>query len=354
MSVAARYINREVMAIFVVTLLMLLLVAVGGRFIGYLQEAAMGKFTGSTVLTIMYLRLPEFVQIVSPFALYVAIVLTVGRLYAEQEMVVLQGAGVGTKKMLAWLSLPTGLVVTMIGVLSMWGTPAAQRELVDFMAEQRAQSEFETVNPGLFHIYDRGRRVTYSEDMSDDRRTLEQVFMSQRLDDGREAVVWAASGTQEASLDGQASYLVLHDGRRYEGMPGTPGFRIVEFEQLRQRLEINQSRERLDVEALWMSELSDDAVSQAEWHWRVALPLYCLIGAMLALGISRVKPRQGRFARVVPGILLMIVYYLALLINRDALSEGQSPPAIGLWGVHLVFLALGGVYLVRLDRPVRA
>ena len=66
MSVASRYINRELLAIFTVTLLMLLLVAVGGRFIGYLQEAALGKFTGATVLTIMGLRLPEFIQQVAP------------------------------------------------------------------------------------------------------------------------------------------------------------------------------------------------------------------------------------------------------------------------------------------------
>ena len=354
MSVAARYVNREVAAIFLVTLAMLLLVAVGGRFIGYLQEAAMGKFTGSTVLTIMYLRLPEFVQIVSPFALYVAIVLTMGRLYAEQEMVVLQGAGVGTQKLLTWLAVPTGIVVLVTAGLSVWGTPSALRSLETFMAEQRAQSEFETVNPGIFHVYDRGRRVTYSEAMSNDRTTLENVFMSQRLEDGREALVWAETGTQEASVDGQSSYLVLHNGRRYEGMPGTPGFRIVEFVELRQRLEVNQSIARLDVEALSLSELADDAPSYAEFHWRIALPLFCLIGALLGLGISRVKPRQGRFARVVPGILIMLVYYLALLINRDALSEGQSPPAMGLWIVHAVFLGVSCFYLKNLSRPVEA
>ena len=96
MAVAARYVNREMFAVFCVTLLLLLLVAVGGRFIGYLQEAALGKFTGSAVLTIITLRLPEFIQLVAPFALYVAVLLTFGRLYAEQEMVVLQSAGAGT------------------------------------------------------------------------------------------------------------------------------------------------------------------------------------------------------------------------------------------------------------------
>lgn len=354
MSVAARYVNREVLAIFVVTLLTLLMVAVGGRFIGYLQEAALGKFTGATVLTIMYLRLPEFVQVVAPFSLYIAIVLTLGRLYADQEMVVLQGAGAGPRRIVAWLSLPAGLVVVGVACLSLYATPVSQKAFAAFMAEQRAQTEFETVNPGMFHVYDRGRRVTYSEAMSDDQRVLQHVFMSQRMEDGRQAVVWAETGTQEVDPVRNTHYLVLQNGRRYEGLPGTPGFRIVEFEELRQRLSLSETARAPEVEALALSELGEDADARAEWHWRVGLPLFCLVGALLGLGVSPVKPRQGRFARVVPGMLAMLVYYLALLLNRDALAEGQLSPGLGLWGVHLFFLVIALNYIRKLGRPVEA
>ena len=137
MSVAAKYLNRELVAVFVVTLLVLLLVAVGGRFIGYLQDAALGKFTGATVLTIIALRMPEFVQLVAPFAMYVAILLTLGRFYADQEMVVLQGGGVGTAKLLQWVSVALLLVVALVASLAWVFTPMAQRELVDYMTEQR-------------------------------------------------------------------------------------------------------------------------------------------------------------------------------------------------------------------------
>ena len=352
MSVAGRYVNREVAAIFLVTLVMLLLVAVGGRFIGYLQEAAMGKFSGMVVLTIMYLRLPEFIQIVSPFALYVAIVLTIGRLYADEEMVVLQGAGVSTGRLLRWLSVPMLLITLGVALLTLYLTPLAQRELVDFMADQRTQSEFETVNPGIFHTYDRGRRVTYSESMSDDRRTLNNVFMSQRLEDGRQVAIWAASGTQEGSPESGTHFLVLKSGRRYEGMPGTSGFRIVEFSELRQRLETFEVRDRFDVEALPTWELGAGPGASAEWHWRLGLPLFCLIGGLLGLGISQVKPREGRFARVVPGMLMMFLYYLGLLMNRNALDEGQVSPAVGLWFVHAIFLIAALFYVRRLGNPV--
>lgn len=354
MSIAMKYVNREIVAIFVVTLLMLLLVAVGGRFIGYLQEAALGKFTGQTVLTIMYLRMPEFVQLVSPFAMYVAIVLTFGRLFAEQEMVVLQGAGASTGTLMRWCSLAVALITLMVGTLSVYVTPASQQVFVDFMAEQRAQTEFETVNPGLFHIYDRGKRVTYSQAMSSDQRMLYQVFMAERMPDGRNATVWAESARQQTDPLTGDRFLVLMNGRRYEGTPDQPDFRIVEFVELQQRLTVNERRRRSEVEAVPTLSLSSSAEEQGEWHWRLGAPIFCLVGSLLGLGISRVKPRQGRFARIVPGMLLMLIYYLALLINRNALVEGQLPAGFGLWITHGVFGVIAVILLKRFAEPVKA
>lgn len=352
MTVALRHLNREIMAVFLVTLALLLLVAVGGRFIGYLQEAAMGKFTGTTVLTIIGLRLPEFLQLVAPFALYVALLLTLGRMYAEQEMVVLQTAGLSTVRLLVWVSGSVVIIVGLVAALAWVLTPLSQRVLLDFVTQQRAQSEFETVNPGVFHTYDYGRRVTYSQDISADRRVLYDVFISQRLETGATVNIWAQSATQAVDERSGSRFLILNDGRRYEFSIDSMDVRSMAFKQLSQRLEtVDKRRARLDVEAASMQSLGSDPLSRAEWHWRVALPLFTLIGAVLAVGISRVQPRQGRFARVLPGMLVMLVYYLALVVNQNALREEDVPADVGLWGVHLSFAILAVVLARRLAQP---
>ncbi len=355
MLVALRYVNRQLLAVFAVTLAMLLLVAVGGRFIGYLQEAALGKYTGTTVLTIMYLRLPEFVQLVAPFALYVATILTLGRLYADQEMVVFQGAGTGPARLLSWLAAAVGVVVGAVAVFALVLTPWANRSLEDYMKQARARTEFETVNPGAFHAYDRGRRVTYSEAMSADRRTLHNVFMSQRLEDGRQVTLWANEGTQFVDADSGIHYLVLRQGKRYEVQPGQTDLRIMAFDELRQKLNVFESTNPGDYEATAkpLAALGRSPPERAEWHWRVGMPLFALIGVLLAVGISRTKPRQGRFARVVPGMLLMLFYYLALLLNRNVIEEEQLPAQFGLWAVHAVFLGAALWLLHRLPKPVK-
>ena len=353
MSVAARYVNRELLAVFLVTLFMLLLVAVGGRFLGYLQEAAMGKFTGETVLMIILLRLPEFVQIVSPFAVYVALLLTFGRLYAEQEMIVLQNAGAGLQKLLFWAGITLLIVTALVASLSLYFTPMSQQKLSSFMAEVRSQTEFETVNPGMFHVYDRGRRVTYSSDMSENRRELYDVFLAQRMEDGRQATVWAEKGTQKIDEETGAHYLVLSDGHRYEGVPGSPQFRAVAFSELQQKLSSADLSGEVETEALPWLELGDDPEAQGEWHWRIGAPIFCLIGGLLAMGISRVKPREGRFTRVVPGTLILFLYYLSLMINRNLIAEGDVPAWIGLWLVHVVFAGYAVFNLNQLLKPVK-
>jgi lipopolysaccharide export system permease protein len=167
--------------------------------------------------------------------------------------------------------------------------------------------------------------------------------------------VWAEQGTQETDPANGMQYLVLSNGKRYEMGARGMDMRTMEFSQLRQRLEMTeQRRDRVRVETLPLSELGDHPKARAEWHWRLALPLYAAIGGLMAVGISRVPPRQGRFAKVVPGSLLMFVYYMSLLVNRNAIGEGQVPDIMGLWLVHAVFAAIAVFLLRNLARPVAA
>jgi lipopolysaccharide export system permease protein len=62
--------------------------------------------------------------------------------------------------------------------------------------------------------------------------------------------------------------------------------------------------------------------------------------ALLAVPLSRVSPREGRFARIVPALLLYLVYFALLFAARDWLADGHLPAALGLWWIHLAFALL--------------
>ena len=291
----------------------------------------------------------------APFALYTAVLLTLSRLYADREMVVLQGAGAGTSKVLSWIAVAGGIVVIGVAALSLHFTPQAQRALQVFLNEQRAQPEFENVSPGVFKIYSQGRRVTYSETISSDRRTLQEVFLVDRLDDGRQVTIWAERARQKVDAATGSQFLILQNGRRYEGRPGSPDYRVIEFEELSQRVDTQRKLAKaIGVEALPLGNLGSSPEEQAELHWRMGLPLFCVIGSLLAVGLAPVKPRQGRFAKVVPGMVTMLAYYLLLLVNRNVLAEGHVPPVVGFWLVHGAFAGFAAWLLRSVGRPVAA
>lgn len=356
MGVAFRYMTRELLTVFLVSTLILLLVGIGGRFIGYLQEAVLGKYAAEVVLTLISLRLPEFLQLTIPFAFFLAVILTTSRWYADHEMTAVVAGGTSPTKVLAWV-LSTGLILGgVVAVLTFVVTPGASRALENVFSEQRLAREFEGITPGVFHSFSRGKRVTYSESISDDKSELSEVFLSEQRDSGAEVLIWAEKGTQYFDEATGSRFLLLENGLRYEGNPLTPEYRVVKFSTLGQRIDTSaiQPQNRNRVEAMSTRALvsSSGVDYSTELQWRVSLPLMTLIAGLCGFVVSRVKPRAGRFARILPGLIVIMVYYLLLLVTRNALQNGNLSTTIGFWPVHILFLAGGIFALSRLSQPV--
>ncbi len=355
--VAARYINRELLLVFAVTALVLLVVAVGGRFIGYLQDAATGKYAAEGLLDMLKLRMPGFLQLLLPFAFYIAVLLTFSRLHADREMAVLQCGGSSPERLLKWIAAPVAVAVGVTAWLSLQVTPASNAALAALLTEQRARTAFEAVTPGSFNVFDRDSRVVYAASVSRDRRTLGDVFMSDYRDGQPVATVWASEGRQYLDEQTGSRFLVLIDGRRYVGSSGAKNYRVTRFETLSQRIaEDRRPPRRIDEDALPTTVLWErgGAANMAELHWRVGLPVFCLVSTLMAIGFARAKPRQGRFARVVPAILALLAYYVALVVNQNALAAGVVPTPVGLWPAHALFYVAGAVLFARSGKPVAA
>lgn len=355
MTVAFRYVARELLTVFLITTAVLLLIGLGGRFVGYLQEAALGSYAADALMVMLAFRLPEFLQLTMPFAFFLTCVLTVSRLWAEQELTVLVAGGTSPMRLLAWLLCVGLAVASVVAVLTIAVAPRAQAELAEFLLTERLRREFESITPGVFHTQNEGERVTYAEGLSADRQELIRVFVAERRDDGREITVWAERGTQFVSPETGSRFIQLDSGRRYEGQVGDADYRVVEFGSLSQRIERRaEVVRRAQPEAQPTAALDHrDPESAAEFHWRIGLPIATLVSVVFGFGLARVAPREGRFARMLPAIVAFMIYLLMLLLNQNAVAEGRIPAGLGLWVVHGVFLVVGVVSVRRMLMPAR-
>lgn len=348
-----RYLSREVLVTLSAVSAVLLVIIMSGRFIKYLAQAAQGVLDPSVLLLIMGYRMPGFLQLILPLGLFLGILLAYGRLYLDSEMTVLSATGMSNRRLLGYSMAPAAIVAVIVAWLSLGLAPQGVAEVAKIFNQQDAMTEFDTLVPGRFQAMKDGSRVTYTEGLSDDRGQLAGVFISekrmQRQVEGEKpkqsgiTVLVAEKGRQVIQADG-SRYLILENGYRYDGNPGQADYRATQYETHGVLLpKPSVSAEIGEREAVPTRELigSDEPRYQAELQWRLSIPLLVFIVTLLAVPLARVNPRQGRFLKLLPAILLYMAYLALLIGARGQLDKGKIPMELGLWWVHALFLLIG-------------
>ncbi len=342
-----RYLSRELLVTVTAVSAVLLVIIMSGRFIKYLAQAAQGLLDPGVLFLIMGFRMPGFLQLILPLGLFLGVLLAYGRLYLDSEMTVLSATGMSQNRLLVYTLGPAALVAALVGWLSLVAAPQGLAEVERILNEQDSLTEFDTLVPGRFQKLRDGTRVTYTRELSDDRTELAGIFISETSSTtaGKRGltVLVAESGRQEIQPDG-SRYLILENGYRYDGRPGQADYRVIRYDTygvLLPRPEV--AVELNDLEAVPSKELwsSDKPRHRTELQWRLSLPLLVFVVTVMAVPLARVNPRQGRYLKLLPAILLYMAYLSLLIAARSALDKGRLPPALGLWWVHGLFLAIG-------------
>lgn len=345
-----RYFARNVLANTVAVCAVLMLVIVSSRFVKYLAEAATGKLEPSVLFALIGYRLPGFLELVLPLAFFLSILLAYGQLYVDSEMTVLQSCGMGESTFLRYTLVVALLIAGIVAWLSLVVSPAGLSRAEELFNAQKQRGEIESLTAGRFYSLRAGKGVTYAETISADAM-MQQVFLAQgneRADGKGMVVVVAKQGFSRQSEQTGERYLVLQDGLRIQGMPGRGDFQLTRFEEYGQRLDsVKPSELRAESEAMSTGSLmdSDDPGHRATLQWRFSLPVLVMVVALLAVPLSRTNPRQGKFVKILPAILLYVFYLLSLNAARGALEAGTISPWLGMLWVHAVFIAIGLVLL---------
>ncbi len=342
-------------SMFAVTIV-LLLVFMSGRFIRYLAKAASGGISPDILLAIMAYRLPGFLELILPLGFFIGILLAYGRMYLESEMTVLHACSYSRRRLLMTSLVFSFMVALLVGAMSLFITPWGMQNVDRLLLEQSKKTEFEMLLQGRFQPFDTLKSVVYAESISDDKKIMNNVFIAART--GQEDLVnliYAESGIQLIDPDGER-YLILKDGTRYLGKPGQLQYQRIAFDQYGMKIEeVDVDVSKIDREAMSSAELlskENDLKSMALLQWRISLPILVPIMTLLAVSMSRVNPRQGRFAHLFPAMLIYVAYLGLLIVARKNVAKGELPEWLGLWSVHLFFLFIS-LLLLEKDKLIQ-
>ena len=328
----------------------LLAILTSTQLIRLLNDAAGGRVAPEAVLSLLGFAALNFMPVLLSLTLFVAILLSLSRAYRDSEMVVWFSCGL---PLTAWIrpvlnfALP---VVAAVAVLSALLSPWANYKSAEFKERLSARNDASQISPGTFREAKRGERVVFVEAVTDDVSQVRNVFVTS-MQEGKLGVVMATSGHQEYAANGDR-FMVLERGRRYEVEPGTPVFKIMEFERYALRTEDAQAKpadpspSRLP---LWDLVADSSNSSRGELLWRIGMPVSALILALLAIPLSFVNPRAGRSANMLIAILIYAIYSNLISMSQACVSQGKLPFWLGVWMVHgVMLLPLGALFYRRI------
>jgi lipopolysaccharide export system permease protein len=342
-----RYILREVVLSWVAVTGVLLAILLTNQIARVLERAADNQYPRGMVLELILLSTVQNLSLVVPVGLLIGIVLALGRLYHDSEMTAAQACGAGSRSVLVPVLAFTALLAVLLAALSLHVSPATAGRMLALRSEALRAGQFAPMTSGRFRTFGGGSTVVYAQGAEPDG-TLTRVFV-ERERDGRLEIALAQRATHAYSVDGDLQVITLYDGERFEGIPGERRFRIVRFAEntIPVRLPaLSGGAVALEGTPTRSLLAAHDRESLAELHWRIAFPIMAIVLGGISIPLARLRPRQGRYARVGYAVLIFFVYINLAIAGRQGLARGAIPDWLGLWWVHAAVILLATAILL--------
>ncbi len=345
-------IRQELARSFGASLLVLLTIVLTMLLIRTLGLASQGSVNPQEILLVLTYSVISQMPIVLTIALFVAIVSTISRLYADSEMFIWFAAGRGLAGFLppvlrfAW---PILLVVALLGTFA-WPWANARIELLRMRYEQRG--DLERVSPGQFMESAGGQRVFFIDRDSSQGKDGRNVFIADTRPDGRETITSARSGHIE--WVGTDQFLVLDDGQRLELPAASQAdavIRISEFDSYAIRIGSQGGAAGLSAKLKTMAtaQLLAEPTRAAlgELSWRLGMFITAFNFVLIAVAASVSNPRAGRSGNLVFLLFSFVLYSNLVNLGSSWIAAGKFHWLAYMTAVHGGVLALTLAWLAK-------
>jgi len=336
-----RALLREFASLAGAVFMTLFAIALTTRLIRLLGQAAGGQIPTDAVIAFLGFFALGTLPVLLSLTMFISVLLTLTRSWRDSEMVIWFGSGL---PLTAWLkpvmlfALPQ---IAVIATLSLVISPWAAQMGTQYMTRLQARDDVSRVNPGVFGETGNKERVYFVESMSGDATTVQNVFVSS-VQQQKSGVSMSRVGRTETAPNGDR-FIVLENGRRYEGAPGDEQYRVTEFQRYAARIETAESKQpQLSTKSMTTAQLLANPipVNLGEVLWRVGIPVSAAILVLLAIPMSFVNPRAGRSVNLLFALFTYIVYSNLLSVSQARVSQARMEFGIGLWLVHALMIAL--------------
>lgn len=334
------YIISEILRPFLVVSLIL-----AGLFASYssarfLAEAVTETLGVAAMIELIFLKTLIALEVLIPIALYVGVIIGLGRLHRDQEIIAIRSAGMSTShiiKAVLVLSIPVAL---LSGTISMFGRPWAYER--SYIMDARAEAELNTdrFQAGRFYGNEDSGRIVYLQRKDSQSGLMQDVFHYTRDEHYSEIITAKEAYRRDIDPD-RVPQLHLFDGIIYKFDRSGAEDSTIRFGKLVYQTdttqEVGYQRKAASTLTLLGSNQSHDI---AELQWRLSRPVATVLLALIAVPLSRASPRQGRGEKSFTAALVFAIYYNLSGLARTWVEQGAVPAFPGIWWLHILMLII--------------
>jgi lipopolysaccharide export system permease protein len=332
-----RALRRELVSSAGATFTVMFSILLTWTLVTILGRAAGGKVASNDVIALLAFAALNYLPTVLVFTSFISVLMVITRTYKDSEMVVWFASGLSLTRFVRPV-LTFGLpVVLLTALLSFYATPWARAKSNEYVERFANREDLQKVSPGQFKESASANRIFFVEGVSGSTAVVRNVFVNQ-VDEKGTSVVVASEGVVEELPSGDR-FLVLKNGRRYQGKPGDADFQSMEFERYSMRVsqpsaEVGDAKDAPSMSTMALL-VEWSSFSRAELMWRMSVPITCLLLILVAIPLGFANPRAGSAINLIIAVLVFFTYNNLTKVFEGSIKQGKMTFAMGWWPLHL-------------------
>jgi lipopolysaccharide export system permease protein len=337
-NILSKSLNMEVFKSSSSVLLIFFLLVVGSRIVGYFEQAAEGNLDPAIIMSVVALRFPDFITLLIPLSFFLGVLISISRIYAEREIYGFFSVGLAPFDLIKFLAPQALLYFLLTLILSLYVAPYTKALSQEILKIDSFEEQIESIKSDeIVSLNDGG--FIYIQNT--DNNLLTGI---KALKQNQENSFFVIAGELSTFETKELIKLNFNNGSFYSGVFSNSSKLQSNFNEF--KLDIKKDKNLTnDMSLTKLFDFSSDS-NTASFQWNVSVPITILILLFIGVYISEVKPRQGRFSVILPGMLLYVMYLSLLILGREYIVDNPKT-SFGLWYVHLIFILFLLAYLLK-------
>ena len=334
-NILAIHLNSQIFKGFTAILFILTALIFSSRLVGYFEQAAAGSLNPDIIFSVIFLRLPDFLALLIPFAFFLSLLLVISELYSSNGIYAYFSAGVSRLRLIKHITPFFFITLILCGLISIYLAPYGKALSKSLMAEQSYEDKLSMLQPETLVNLDEAGSYLYFKSYDGEKMTGVTFFVQ---DDPSLSIIKA----ELLEISNQDNNMILNfqNGSIYPDLNSSNQI-DASFKELMHSIEVGQTSSKSFTFSKLLDYKNQSNFIQNQWNASIPIMLVALL--ILSFVFGKENPRSGREGSLVTGVLIYIFYLSVLVAFRESYANNFNLFYYYLWPVHLVFLSLGSI-----------